>query len=290
MTASARRKPVVGMFKWYGGKHYCAKWVVGMFPPHSIYVEPFFGSGKVFFRKTPSRIEVINDINAEVTNYFEVLRDPESACELQRLLELTPYARDEFAAALGSKMAKKTERARNFMIRHCMGFAGKAKSPGHWGISRKISTPASFANKADLIPVAHERLRRTYIDNKDAKAVIRQWDGKETLFYLDPPYVHSTRKSTDDYDCEMNDSDHLALIELITGVRGMVIISGYENEMYHQLDDRGWEKRTRVAPLRCVNNAGRKRQTRTECVWINPAASARLKNAAIELPVEAITK
>ena len=84
-------KPVL---KYAGAKWRIADWISGFFPPHEIYLEPFFGSGAVFFRKAPARLETINDIDGNVVNLFRVLREqPE---QLAALIELTPWARDEY--------------------------------------------------------------------------------------------------------------------------------------------------------------------------------------------------
>ena len=84
-------KPVL---KYAGAKWRIADWIGGFLPPHEIYLEPFFGSGAVFFRKAPARLETINDIDENVVNLFRVLREqPE---QLAALIELTPWARDEY--------------------------------------------------------------------------------------------------------------------------------------------------------------------------------------------------
>lgn len=94
-TAAEGAKPLSSPLTWYGGKAVLAQRIVDLLPPHHSYVEVFFGSGSVFFRKPPSPVELINDRNAEVVSFFQLLRDAAQAKELQRLLRLTPYSRDE---------------------------------------------------------------------------------------------------------------------------------------------------------------------------------------------------
>lgn len=82
------------VLKYPGSKWRIADWIVSNMPPHDIYVDPFFGSGAVFFSKPESRLEVLNDIDGNVVNFFKVCRDHPD--DLARLLALTPYAREEY--------------------------------------------------------------------------------------------------------------------------------------------------------------------------------------------------
>ena len=82
------------ILKYPGAKWRIADWIISQFPKHKVYCEPFFGSGGVFFNKTPSAIETINDIDGNVVNLFKVCR--ERPAELAFVLSLTPWARDEF--------------------------------------------------------------------------------------------------------------------------------------------------------------------------------------------------
>lgn len=84
-------------FAYYGGKTGMASRIIDLFPPHDTYIEPFFGSGAVFFAKGPSRHEIVNDIDGSIVCFFRQLRD--NLDELERVCALTPYARDEYVAA-----------------------------------------------------------------------------------------------------------------------------------------------------------------------------------------------
>ena len=80
--------------KYPGAKWRLAPWIISHFPKHHSYLEPFFGSGAVFFNKPPSNIETINDLDGEVVNFFDCIRkDPE---RLARNLFLTPYSREVY--------------------------------------------------------------------------------------------------------------------------------------------------------------------------------------------------
>lgn len=83
-------------FAWYGGKEALAPRLVSLLPKHDVYCEVFGGSGALLFAKAPSRLEIFNDLDSGVVNFFRVLRNAEQFQELVRALKLTPYAREEY--------------------------------------------------------------------------------------------------------------------------------------------------------------------------------------------------
>jgi len=93
MSDVAPTRPVL---RYHGGKWRLASWIISHFPPHRVYVEPFGGAASVLLRKPRSYAEVYNDMDGEIVNVFRVLRDPARARELERVLRLTPFAREEF--------------------------------------------------------------------------------------------------------------------------------------------------------------------------------------------------
>jgi DNA adenine methylase len=117
-----------------------------------------------------------------------------------------------------------------------------------------------------LTPKITERLSKVEILNQDQITVIQEHDSPNTLFYLDPPYVHSTRKSTKAYDYEMNDENHRILGETLRNIKGKAIISGYDCKLYQDLY-KGWK----CACKSVKNNSGqgKVKSNRIECLWIN---------------------
>ncbi|MBB2973970.1 DNA adenine methylase [Mesorhizobium sp. RMAD-H1] len=258
--------PFRPLLRWHGGKWMLAPWIISHFPPHRIYVEPYGGAGSVLMRKPRSYAEVWNDLDGDVVNLFRVLRLPDAA-ELVRLLRLTPFARDEFDAAY-QPCDCPVERARRLVIRSFMGFG----SNGHNRVtgfransSRSGTTPAhDWRNYPDSLEIVIERLHGVTIENRDAKAVMAQHDSPETLHYVDPPYVLSTRSDPlKDYAHEMSDEDHADLLEMLRSLSGMVVLSGYPCELY---DDAlaGWHRIEREA---LADGAAK----RMEVLWINAA-------------------
>lgn len=263
--------------RYHGGKWAIADWVIGFFPEHRTYVEPFGGGASILLSKPRSHIEIYNELDGEVVNYFAVLRDPQMAAALRAAVSLTPYARAEFLAAKPNSTDGPVERARKMVIRSYMGFAAEAlyrrpnenafRTPSHLA-GEDIAK--QFAGWPTHIPTLTQRLRGVTIENQDAKVVIEKYDRPDALFYLDPPYVFSTRDATAEnrqmYPHEMTDAQHRELATVARAAQGFVVLSGYDCELYSELYG-DWRKYQRNAHTN-------KNAVKTETVWLNPAAAS----------------
>jgi len=268
--SEVRRPPM----RYHGGKWKLAPWIISHFPQHRIYVEPFGGGGSVLLRKPRSYAEVYNDMWGEAVNVFRVLRNPAQAAELRRLIELTPYARDEFEHTYGSITSDPVNMARQTILRSMAGFGSGSVNSGHKtgfraNSNRSGTTPAhDWANYPPHVTRFTERLQGVVIENRDACEVIAAHDDPQALFYVDPPYPLSTRyslRASGVYAEEMQDSDHERLAEQLRGVTGMVLLSSYPSDLYERLYE-GW---SRVERASLADGA----QKRVEVLWLNPAAS-----------------
>lgn len=278
------KRPVL---RYHGGKWKLAPWVLTFFPPHRIYVEPFGGGASLLMRKPRSYGEVYNDLESEVVNVFRVLRDPVHAEQLKRMVELTPFARDEFFAAYQPSDCR-IQRAHNMIIRAYMGFGSASMTRTHKtgfrsNSNRSGTTPAhDWANWPKQISDFTTRLQGVVIENRHAAEVIDQHDTPETLHYIDPPYPWGTRqgmgegRSNHAYKHEMSDEDHTELSELLHRVVGMVIISGYPCDLYDKELYRGWKRHERK---HFADGA----RERTEVIWLNDAAANALNKPQGEL-------
>lgn len=289
MTA---RRPLL---RYHGGKWRIANRIISHFPAHRIYVEPFGGGAGVLLRKERSFAEVYNDLDGEVVNVFRVMRDEDLAAKLQHGLELTPWARDEFRLAYEFS-ADPVERARRMIARTFMAFGSTARRLNRTGFRSRAyrqnqTGPADWRNYPDNIPFFLDRLRGVTIENRNAIEIIEQQDSLDTLFYCDPPYVHSTRTALahkgGSNDCayahEMTDDNHRELAAVLHQVKGMVVISGYSCPLYDEELYPDWQ---RIA-FHAVADGGQKRQ---EVLWRSPAAVDRgrpLFSTRVAAPAEA---
>jgi DNA adenine methylase len=267
--------------RYHGGKFRLAPWLLQFFPPHAAYVEAYGGGGSMLLQKPRCSAEVYNDLDERVVGFFRVLRDPEQSAELQRRCALTPYARAELEWSFGEP-TDAVDAAHRLVVRSFMGHGSdSATRTSRTGFRARLTDGRAlpsheWATWADCIPALRDRLAGVLIENDDAVRIIDRMDGPRTLFYLDPPYVHSTRtgktgsSGNNGYLHEMTDADHEELLQRVLSAQGMVVLSGYASELYDGALI-GWERHQRSAVAQGA--------MRTEVVWINPACSAALERA-----------
>lgn len=264
IEASARvSRPIV---RWHGGKWKLAPWIIAHFPHHRTYTEAFGGGASVLLRKPRSYAEIYNDLDGEIVNLFRIARD--HGDDLRRLLEITPFARDEFILSYATS-DDPLEQARRTVARSFMGFGSNShnRATGFRANSnRSGTTPAhDWKNYPAALPALVERLRGIAIENRDAADVLTAHDGPETLHYVDPPYVAETRDKGGDYRHEMTNEDHEGLADVLKSLHGMVVLSGYPSSLYQRLYG-VWHRIERQA----LADGARQR---TEVLWLNPAAA-----------------
>lgn len=242
-AAAAPKRPLV---RYHGGKWKLGAWIIRHLPAHRTYVEPFGGGGSVLLQKPRSYAEVYNDLDGEIVNLFRVARDQGEA--LASACELTPFSRGEFEQAY-EPAGDPLEQARRTLVRSFMGFGSAGISGQVTGfrssVTRSYTTPASdWMNYPAHLRAVVQRLRGVVIENRDALDVMSQHDGADTVHYVDPPYVHSTRgmrTRAPAYRHEMNDQQHREMATHLAGLRGMVVVSGYRCPLYDELFD-GWQR------------------------------------------------
>lgn len=277
---AAAQEPTRPAIRYLGGKWRLAPWIIAQFPPHDLYVEPFGGGANVLLRKARARVEIYNDLDDDLVNLFRVLRDVGQATLLLAQLELTPYARSEWEDAYQPTDCP-VEKARRLIVRSFMGHSSCASRIDRTTGFRVCNPSAnadparSWAGYPDALRLVIERVRGegVAIERQPAEVLIRRRDGPGVLFYVDPPYVQSTRSNkltrcapSNGYRHELDDDDHRALLATLSEVQGMVVLSGYPSALYDEMLS-GW------TVLHCDALADGARP-RTECLWLNPAAVA----------------
>lgn len=263
------------VLKYPGSKWSLAKWIIGHMPPHDVYLEPYFGSGAVFFTKKPVKFETINDLDCDVYNLFRVIR--ERKAELAEAIRWTPWARKEYTdiiPPLGTmesiiRTGDPVEDARRFLVRMHMGYGSKTSDRTGWrndinGVGRGSSNPRVWKGLPAKILAVADRLMDAQIECQPALKLIERYQRGEVLIYVDPPYPLSTRAKRQ-YAKEMTDADHAELLDTLDRHPGPVLLSGYSCPLY---DDRlpHWTRRTHKANA----EGGRER---TEVLWLNPVAA-----------------
>jgi DNA adenine methylase len=224
----------------------------------------------VLLRKPPATFEVYNDIDAEVVAFFAELR--ENTEELIRAIQLTPFSRAELDLAF-QETEDPLERARRFYIRAWQSWGGPR---GMWRTGWRYQRSNARGKRAidDWNDTGHlrevvARLKDVQIECDAGLNVIERFDAPTSLFYVDPPYLFSTRSgrwSGRAYTHELEDADHVDLARMLQSIDGMAIVSGYPSELYDTLYA-GWTMVTKET----VNNVSAQA---TEALWLSPAAMA----------------
>lgn len=270
-----KSKPVRAPFAYYGAKQRLARRIVAMLPPHNAWVEAFCGSSALTLAKAPAPIEVINDLDSQIVNLFKQLRD--NADELCKAVALTPYASEELdAARTDGKGKSPLEKARRFLVATMMTVNGTVDGNGNrsgFSFSQSYARENTEArvnrwyNLPDRLERVVERLRHVRIERRDARNLLTMFsDRPATLVYLDPPYFTKREHS---YVIDANDEDfHEELLEICLKSRCMILLSGYDNELYQKtLVKKGkWTKKRIETHTRDTTG---KDYARTEVLWMN---------------------
>lgn len=254
--------------RYFGGKWRLSPWIIAHFPEHHCYVEPFAGSFSVGLRKPAASREVYNDLHLDMVNFFRVLqRQPQALIDA---IANSLVIKAEFQRCLKPN-DDPVEWARRSYLYCQLAYIGGG---GRWshGISPSRLSNFSFWDTGHLWAVS-TRIQSLEIENQDALSCIQKYDSPRTLFYCDPPYVHSARGSKDkrhqypvtprrQYLHEMSDADHRQLAAVLKGIQGRVVLSGYASNLYEDLyqDWTKVEKQTSTIA----------HSKRVECLWISP--------------------
>ncbi len=266
---TARIGPVL---KYPGSKWRIADWIIRHMPAHDTYLEPFFGSGAVFFRKEPSRLETINDISGDVVNLFRVVRDrPE---DLAAAVNMTPWAREEYHASQERDLAEldPIEAARRFLVGCWQSHGSRVDQSNGWRMILQADKGPNtvgyrqWQRVPGRILATASRLKGCQIENRPAVDVIAAHRFERVLIYGDPPYVLGTR-SRKQYAAEMTDEEHEELLAVLAEHPGPVLLSAYEHPLYRVLErEHDW---ARVSTRALADGA----KVSTEILWINPVAA-----------------
>lgn len=248
-----------------GSKWSMASWIISHMPEHKTYLEPFFGSGAVFFNKPKSSIETINDMDSSVVNLFKVIRDnPE---KLAKGIEWTPFSREEYYFSYEFETGNELEDARRFLVRCWQAIGAKTSDRTGWRSLISSNGPdvaKEWSKLPEKIIIVAKRLKEAQIEHQPAVKLLERYQRKEVLIYADPPYILETRTKRH-YKHEMTIEDHIELLDILDQHPGPVILSGYAHQVY---DERliHWQRVT----MEVAAEAGAKRQ---EVLWINSIAA-----------------
>ena len=217
---------------YYGGKQNLLRHILPLIPEHTIYCEPFVGGGAVFWSKEKSHVEIINDTNKELINFYEICQN--NFIELEKLIRITLHSRSLHSDAKvvneHPHMFDRIKRAWAIWVLSSQSFS--AMLDGSWGYDVKTNTTSKkITNKRNSFTEDLSiRLQNVQIECTDAIRIINSRDRNETFFYVDPPYYNSDCGHYDGYTIE----DFERLLQLLSKIEGKFLLSSYPSEILKQ--------------------------------------------------------
>ncbi|SRR5258706_96798 len=256
---------------YFGGKQKLAKHILPLIPKHNLYCEPFFGGGAIFFAKQPSEIEVVNDINGDLINFYFVMKNDFK--KLQKEIKVTLHSREYHHIAkivLGyPQLFNNVKRAWAIWVLANESYSSRLDSD--WGYDRKKNTSAKRLQhkREDFSDDYAKRLEQTEIENTDALKVIETRDSKQSFFYCDPPYFNASRGHYIKY----SEQDFENLLKLLATIKGKFLLSSYPSELLNKYSKKNhWHTREIDMSLDITakfNTGKRKKETLTSNYNLN---------------------
>jgi DNA adenine methylase len=235
---------------YYGGKQKLCKLILELIPPHTLYGEPFTGGAAVFFSKLPSDVEVLNDTNKELINFYRVTQN--HFLDVEKIIKATLHSRRLFEDAKtvysNPHLFDEIRRAWAVWVLSSQGFSSMLD--GTWGYD-KISntTTQKINNKRDLFTERLAiRLQNVQLECADALYIIQSRDTENSFFYCDPPYFNSNCGHYDGY----SEKDFESLLQLLSCIKGKFLLSSYPGDLLasfvkkHRWSQRSVEQRVSV--------------------------------------------
>lgn len=209
-------KPII---PWMGGKSRLAKHILPLFPAHICYVEPFAGAAALFFKKEPSKVEVLNDINGELVNLYRVVKHHLEEFVHQFNYALASRQMFEWIKITPPETLTDIQRAARFFYLQRMGFGGKVEGQT-FGTATTAPPKLRVRDLGEELATAWERLAAATIEHLDWATCVRRYDRPHTLFYMDPPYW-----ATAGYGVDFPLEEYDRMAELMRSLKGKAIVS-----------------------------------------------------------------
>ena len=238
---------------YMGGKFFIAKWIIKHMCWHEVYVEVFGGGANVLLQKPKSHIEVLNDYDSDVYNFYKILLERKK--EFWEKLNYLPYSRKFYEDynqewKNGYKGKDNLERAVRWYYLQSLGFGGTMGN--NFRISRLKNEAKTYFGKVDKIPYLVRRLQKVIIENLDFEKCIKNYDSTKTLFYCDPPYWIDRNY----YGIKFGEEDHIRLAKCLNKVEGRVILSYYYNEKMKKYYSNWWVNKREISKFSAYTKDG----------------------------------
>lgn len=210
---------------YYGGKQKLATKIISLIPEHVLYCEPFLGGAAVFFAKEPSKVEVINDTNKELINFYRMVQT--EFVGLEKEIRISLHSRDLHRKASviynHPDMFSEIKRAWAVWVLSSQSFAGQLDSSFGFDLSKNTATKKIINNRDRFTEEMAIRLQNVNLEAADALYVIKSRDTDNSFFYCDPPYFNSDCGHYDGYSID----DFESLLKTLANIKGKFLLSSY---------------------------------------------------------------
>lgn len=213
---------------YYGGKQKLIPYILPRIAAHTLYAEPFCGGAAIFFAKEQSAVEILNDTNRELINFYRVVQNDFTS--LEKEIRITLHSRDLHRKAWvinqNPDMFSEVKRAWALWVLSSQSFAANLAGP--WGFDKSENTTTSkiSAKRQGFSEELAIRLQNVQLECTDALYVISSRDTEKSFFYCDPPYYNSDCGHYDGYSLQ----DFENLLELLSKIKGKFLLSSYPSE------------------------------------------------------------
>lgn len=226
-----RENYVRAFFKYPGSKARCVKEITQYIPYRNSYIEVFGGSGALLLSRRKSLLEVYNDRFAGVVAFFRCLKDQAKAEALVSKFEWCLHSREDFIfnKETWTQVTDDVERAARWLYICHYSFAGIGKYFGRSTTSAQTVADVAQKLRDEWRPI-HNRMKNVTIENQDWRLILKDFDSKSAVFYLDPPYYNAANQAYE--NSQMFKRDHAVMLETIFKMEGFIAVSGYDNELY----------------------------------------------------------
>lgn len=249
---------------WVGGKSRLRAEILKRIPDHTTYVEPFCGAAWVLFGKKPSAVEIINDIDGELTNFWRCVR--ERPLELLEKLRFRLACKPDFQRERDLSQGSEIERAARFywLLKSSFGSRRTRPSFGFHGAKDRQRRPGLDVKQIQqVLTQAHERLQDVYVFTEDFEELIKRSDSTDTFFYVDPPYWGCEKAYVQPFATE----DHERLAATLKPLKGRFLLSYGDHASIRALYN--WAEIEEVSTRYSISKTAEGRARRTELLIRN---------------------
>lgn len=206
-----------------GNKAKIARLIQSYFPSHDLYIEPFFGAGGMFFNKPKAKCNIVNDLDSDVFNLFQIVMNRKE--EFIAAFIQMPAHQDLMNFWNKNKETDEIKRALRFVLLSNFGYMGM---PG----TLRLGCESPSLQVLKNLDKTFEVLFGVKFSNKDFRVFLnsitfrRENDIKKAFVYCDPPYLSTTNNYSNSFTMQ----DSVDLFDAVQKIGCKFAMSEFDND------------------------------------------------------------